>query len=171
MSLEARSLTVGGARRNFRLAEPDGAASAIVLGLHRHLAERAAPGPPERHGIPGGADGGAVVVFPEAVVPIGSGFEWDPEIDTAFLSELVDQLSDRHPPAGGRACMTGMSGAARMASHFAWHHPERVRMVGAVAGLAAGHGRPAVTARSRPRLPRDRGPDQSLRGRRHASLG
>ncbi len=141
MSLEARSLTVGGARRNFWLAEPDGAASAIVLGLHgtRSNAQRQA----RLSAMASLArDGGAVVVFPEAVVPIGSGFEWDPEIDTAFLSELVDQLSDRHPPAGGRACMTGMSGGARMASHFAWHHPERVRMVGAVAGLRAGTGDP-----------------------------
>ena len=139
MSLEARRLTVGGARRNFWLAEPDGTASAIVLGLHG--TRSSAPRQARLSAMASLArEGSAVVAFPEAIVPIGSGFEWDPEIDTAFLLELVDQLSDRHSPPGGRACMTGMSGGARMACHFAWHHAERVSMVGAVAGLRAGTG-------------------------------
>ncbi len=109
MSLEPRSLTVGGTRRNFWLAEPDGTASAIVLGLHGTRSN--APRQARLSAMASLArDGGAVVAFPEAIVPIGSGFEGDPEIDTAFLLELVDQLSDRYPATGGRACMTGMSG-------------------------------------------------------------
>ena len=170
MSLEARRLTVGGARRNFWLAEPDGTASAIVLGLHG--TRSSAPRQARLSAMASLArEGSAVVAFPEAIVPIGSGFEWDPEIDTAFLLELVDQLSDRHSPPGGRACMTGMSGGARMALPLrlapcrASEHGRRRRRA------ARRHRKRAVAARPGPGLPRDRGSDQSLRGRRHPSLG
>jgi polyhydroxybutyrate depolymerase len=80
---------------------------------------------------------GAVVAFPEGAWPLRSGFEWDLEGDVEYLRVLVDWLLARYPEAGRRVCIAGMSGGARMASHFASLHPESVRVLGAVAGLRA----------------------------------
>jgi hypothetical protein len=42
---------------------------------------------------------GAVVAFPAAARPIGSGFEWDLEGDVGYLRALVGWLLARHPEA------------------------------------------------------------------------
>jgi polyhydroxybutyrate depolymerase len=80
---------------------------------------------------------GAVVAFPEAAQPLGSGFEWDLEGDVEYLHVLVGWLLARYPEADRRVCIAGMSGGARMASRFASLHPEAVQVLGAVAGLRA----------------------------------
>jgi polyhydroxybutyrate depolymerase len=140
VTLQDRSLRVEGTSRRFLLAEPDGPASAIVFSLHgtRGTARRQA----RLSRMEGLAADGAVVAFPEALRPIGSGFEWDHVGDAAFLETLASDLGNRHPHAGPDVCMTGMSGGARMSCHFAWTHAAQVRMVGAVAGLRALDGPP-----------------------------
>ena len=84
------------------------------------------------------ADDGAVVVFPEAVRPIGSGYEWDHERDLPFLEQLANELIARYTPPGGRVCVTGMSGGARMSCVLAAARADLVSAVGAVAGLRSG---------------------------------
>ena len=78
--------------------------------------------------------------FPDAIVPIGRGFEWDHAGDTPFLRQLVAELRNRYPTRSGRVSIVGMSGGARMACHFASSYPDEVSMVGAVAGLRSPDG-------------------------------
>jgi polyhydroxybutyrate depolymerase len=141
MNGTTHDITVEGTRRSFVAFEPSGPVAAIVLSLHgsrsstagqvrlsqmQRLAER----------------GDALVVFPQAIVPIGSGFEWDLDGDIGYLSQLVDELRSRHPTPQNRVCISGMSGGARMSCHFAAARADAVAMVGAVAGLRSPRGRP-----------------------------
>jgi polyhydroxybutyrate depolymerase len=133
---------VDGESRSYLLAEPDGVASAVVLSLH---------------GSRSSADGqvrlsrmtdlteaaSAVVVFPEAIVPVGNGYEWDLDGDQAFLHTLIEELIGRYSPPSGRVAITGMSGGARMSCAFAAAHAELVSMLGAVGGLRAPLQQPA----------------------------
>jgi polyhydroxybutyrate depolymerase len=71
------------------------------------------------------------------VVPVGSGFQWDPETDMPFLVQLAEELIESYSPPQRRVCITGMSGGARMSCYFAATRSDLVTMVGAVAGLRA----------------------------------
>ena len=62
---------------------------------------------------------GVVVAFPQAVLPIGTGYRWDPATDLRFLVQLAETLIERYRPPANRICMTGMSGGARMSCWFA----------------------------------------------------
>lgn len=129
-------VTVGGTGRRYLLAEPDAPASAVILSLHGSRSN--APGQVRLSRLDELADRvGAAVAFPEAIAPIGSGYEWDLDADLAFLAAVVDELTGRFSPPGGRVAMTGMSGGARMSCRFAAVHGDIVSMVGAVAGLRA----------------------------------
>jgi polyhydroxybutyrate depolymerase len=86
---------------------------------------------------PAGSDAGAVVAFPDAVSPIGSGFEWDHHGDMSFLVALAEELVGRYSPPSGRVIVAGMSGGARMSCYFAASRSDLVECVGAVAGLRA----------------------------------
>ena len=77
----------------------------------------------------------AVVVFPQAIQPIQAGYEWDLSRDVDYIAGVATELLSRHRAPHGRVIVTGMSGGARMSSHFASIHPELVQAVGAVAGL------------------------------------
>jgi polyhydroxybutyrate depolymerase len=68
---------------------------------------------------------------------VGSGYEWKLDDDARLLSETIATLSRQFPGVHRRVCMTGMSGGARMSSHFAASHPDQVLLLGAVAGLRA----------------------------------
>lgn len=130
------SIDVGGSRRSFLLAEPANGASAVILSLHG--TRSSAEGQARLSRMAKLADSsGAVVVFPEAVRPVGSGFEWDHDGDLPYLLRLVTDLLNRYPTPISRVCVVGMSGGGRMACHFASVHPETVIMAGAVAGLRA----------------------------------
>ncbi|MGH9097779.1 MAG: alpha/beta hydrolase family esterase [Acidimicrobiales bacterium] len=136
MPLQPRVITTGDAERSYLVAEPppDAPASAVVMNLHgtRSTAARQA----HLSGFePLAQAASAVVVFPQAIVPIGSGFEWDPGQDVDYIAGLAAELLGRHRTAHGRVILTGMSGGARMSSFFAGVHPELVQAVGAVAGL------------------------------------
>jgi polyhydroxybutyrate depolymerase len=136
MSLIEQSLRVGGVDRRYLLAVTAGQnpSPSIVLSLH---------------GTRSTADGQArlsrftrvaptsVVVFPQAIAPVGRGYEWDHDRDLEFLHLLISELLARYGSADGRVGLTGMSGGARMSCRFAAAEPELVRMVGAVAGLRA----------------------------------
>jgi polyhydroxybutyrate depolymerase len=138
MTPAVRSIEVAGATRIFGLAEPAGQAVAVLLSLHGTRSSW--PRQARLSGMARLADAGAVVAFPEAVRPIGSGYEWDHQRDLAFLEELVGKLVSRYAPPGGRVCVTGMSGGARMSCVFAAARADLVSAVGAVAGLRAGDG-------------------------------
>jgi poly(3-hydroxybutyrate) depolymerase len=165
MTLSSRTTTVDGTRRSYLLAEPSGPASAIVLSLHASRSSAPRQAALSRLALLA-ERANAVVAFPQAAVVAGSGHRWDDDSDVSYLSHLVAELCARFPTPTGRVCMTGMSGGARMACHFAWMHADAVGMVGAVAGARA-----ALSAGSDPRLPRHRRPDQSLRRQRNDPLG
>ena len=135
MTLRAEVLKVAGLARRFLLAEPSGAPSVIVLSLH---GSRSSPeGQARLSSMERLGSSGAVVAFPGAAWPLGSGFEWDLEGDVEYLQVLVGWLLARYPEADRRVCLAGMSGGARIASRFASLHPEAVQVLGAVAGLRA----------------------------------
>jgi polyhydroxybutyrate depolymerase len=137
-----RSILVGGSTRNFGLVEPAGQVAAVLLSLHGTRSNW--PRQARLSGMARLADAGAVVAFPEAVRPIGSGYEWDHEGDLPFLEQLVSELISRYSPSGGRVCVTGMSGGARMSCVLAAARADLVSAVGAVAGLRSS-GRHAPT--------------------------
>jgi len=136
MTASWQTVEIDGRQRDYLLAEPAGAPRAVILSLHGTRSE--ARGQVRLTRLDGTAvEAGAVAVFPQAVSPIGRGYEWDREADLPFLSRLVDELLARYPSVGGRVVLTGMSGGARMSCHFASLRPELVSLVGAVAGLRA----------------------------------
>ncbi len=136
MALQKQVITAGDANRAYLLAEPPPGApvSAVVMSLHgtRSTAARQA----RLSGFEQLAQtAGAVVVFPQAIEPIGSGYEWDASQDVDYIAGLATELLRRHRAHHRRVLLTGMSGGARMSSLFASIHPELVQAVGAVAGL------------------------------------
>ncbi len=141
MPATRRSISVGGSSRTYLLAEPASPPRAVVLGLHgtRSTADRQAR--LSRMEAWAGEQG-AVIAFPEAVLPIGTGYQWDPETDMPYLVQLTETLIERHHPPANRICMTGMSGGARMSCWFAADRADLVSCVGAVAGLRAIADRP-----------------------------
>jgi polyhydroxybutyrate depolymerase len=144
MTLTNERLDVAGGQRGYLLAVPAGQPRAVALSLHGTRSRAREQAGYSRLGVQGTA-AGVVVAFPEAISPVGRGYEWEPATDMPYLSKLVDQLVERFPTADGRVAMTGMSGGARMSCHFASHRSDVVTMVGAVAGLRA-----PTTALSRP---------------------
>jgi polyhydroxybutyrate depolymerase len=136
--VEVRQITVGGAKRRYLLAQPAGEVSGVVLSLHgtRSSAEDQAR-LSRMASLASRSEQPAAVAFPEAVVPIGSGFQWDADTDMPFLAQLAEELIGSYSPPQGRVCMTGMSGGARMSCYFAASRSDLVTMVGAVAGLRA----------------------------------
>ncbi len=143
MPLENRVITAGDGDRSYLVAEPPPGApvSGVIMSLHGTRSTAA------RQALLSGFEQlartvSAVVVFPQAIEPIGSGYEWDPSRDVEYIARLATELLDRQQPPLGRVLLTGMSGGARMSSFFASVHPDLVQAVGAVAGL-----------RSPPRVP------------------
>jgi polyhydroxybutyrate depolymerase len=145
VTLSSEAIDVGRDRRGFLLAEPSGPARAVVLSLHGTRSRSREQARLSRLGSLG-APAGVAVAFPEAIRPIGRGYEWDPDTDLPYLSGLVDHLLSRFPSAGGGVGLTGMSGGARMSCHFGSRRPDVVTMVGAIAGLRA----PVVATLARP---------------------
>lgn len=136
MALEKQVITAGDANRSYFVAEPPPGApvSAVLMSLHGTSSTA------DRQARLSGFEqltqtASAVVVFPEAVQPIRTGYEWDPSRDVDFIAGLATQLLSRHRTPHGRVILTGMSGGARMSSLFASVHPGLVQAVGAVAGL------------------------------------
>jgi len=136
VALHKQVITAGGADRSYLVAGPPPGApvSAVIMSLHgtRSTADRQA----RLSGFGQLArTASAVVVFPQAIAPIGTGYEWDPSQDVDYIAGLAAELLSRYRAPHGRVLLTGMSGGARMSSLFASVHPELVQAVGAVAGL------------------------------------
>jgi polyhydroxybutyrate depolymerase len=136
VALQNQVFAAGDANRSYLMAEPPPGApvSTVVISLHgtRSTAVRQA----RLSGFEQLAQtASAVVVFPQAIEPIGTGYEWDPSQDVDFIAGLATELLSRHRTRHGRVLLTGMSGGARMSSLFASVHSELVQAVGAVAGL------------------------------------
>jgi polyhydroxybutyrate depolymerase len=136
VALEKQVITVGDANRSYLVAEPPPGApvSAVLMSLHGTSSTA------DRQARLSGFEqlsqtARAVVVFPEGIQPIRTGYEWDPSHDVDFIAGLATELLSRHRTPHGRLILTGMSGGARMSSLFASVHPELVQAVGAVAGL------------------------------------
>jgi polyhydroxybutyrate depolymerase len=136
MTVTGRSIDIGGSARIFGLAEPAGQVTGVLLSLHGTRSSW--PGQSRLSRMARLAAAGAVVAFPQAAAPIGSGYEWDHDGDLPFLEQLVSKLISRYSPPGGRVCVTGMSGGARMSCVLAAARADLVSAVGAVAGLRSG---------------------------------
>ena len=136
MALLKQGITTGDVHRSYLVTEPPPGrpVSAVIMSLHgtRSTAARQACLSGFEHLA---QTASAVVVFPEAIEPIGAGYEWDLDQDVDYIAGLVTELLSRHRTPHGRVLVTGMSGGARMSSRFASVHPELVQAVGAVAGL------------------------------------
>jgi poly(3-hydroxybutyrate) depolymerase len=136
VALQKQFIIAGDVNRSYLVAEPPSGApvSAVIMSLHgtRSTAARQA----RLSGFGRLArTASAVVVFPQAIEPIGSGCEWDPGQDVGYIAGLATGLLSRPRVPDGRVLLTGMSGGARMPSLFASVHPELVQAAGAVAGL------------------------------------
>ena len=112
-------LEVAGVGRRYLVVEPSGTATDIVVSLH---GTRSTPeGQARLSGLGELADTqGAVVAFPQALVSIGSGYEWVSARVICRSSPAwwtSSGASMRRPIAG--LCVAGMSGGARMACRFA----------------------------------------------------
>ena len=136
VDLQKQFVIADGAERSYLVAEPPTSlpVSAVLMSLHGTSSTAA------RQALLSGFEqlahsAGAVVVFPQAIVPIRAGYEWDPRHDVDYIAGLVAELLSRHRTPHDRVILTGMSGGARMSSLFASVHPELVQAVGAVAGL------------------------------------
>ncbi len=136
MKVVGQSIDVGGSTRMFGLAEPAGEVAAVLLSLHGTRSRW--PRQARLSGMARLTNAGAVVAFTEAALPIGPGYEWDHEGDLPFLEQLASELISRYSPPGGRVCVTGMSGGARMSCVLAAARADLVSAVGAVAGLRSG---------------------------------
>ena len=135
MGVDAHTLEVAGTARRVLVATPDGRPSNLVLSLH---GSRSSPeGQLRLSRMEALTAEGALIAFPEGGLTRGSGYEWDLERDGAFLDALISWLLRRHQPANQRVVLTGMSGGARMSSSYAAWNPDRVLLLGAVAGLRA----------------------------------
>ena len=138
MTLLQRTLRTPYGDRTYLLATPpaDRSPLGVVLSLHGSLSNAA-----QQAALSGMArltGAGAVVAFPQAARPARRGFVWDPAGDPEFILALAASLNDEFAPVERRVCLSGMSGGARMSCQVAWDHPERVWVVGAVAGVRCG---------------------------------
>ncbi len=136
VALQKQVIVAGDVNRSYLVAEPPPGApvSTVIMSLHgtSSTADRQA----RLSGFEQLArTASAVVVFPQAIEPIRSGYEWDASRDVDYIAGLAIELLSRHRTSHGRVILTGMSGGARMSSLFASVHPELVQAVGAVAGL------------------------------------
>ena len=138
------TIEVGGARRQFLVAAPTGAPTAIIVAMHGSTST------PEHQvrlsRMASLAEQGAVMAFPQGSIPARAGWEWDLHVDIAFLDAAIDDLRESFGATAVPLCVAGMSGGARMASRFASAGRNPVRVLGAVAGLRM----PAVERLERP---------------------
>ncbi|MGH2861981.1 MAG: alpha/beta hydrolase family esterase [Solirubrobacteraceae bacterium] len=133
MPVVSHHIDVSGPRARLLVAEPVGAATAIVLSMHGSTSTPARQ--LRMSGMGTLAEQGAVVAFPQGSVPSRSGWEWDLSDDLDYLDRVIGYLRESFAADTTPLCVTGMSGGARMASRFASSGGHHVNMLGAVAGL------------------------------------
>ncbi len=147
------TLSIGGHSRTVIVHLPKGygGKTAVPLVLNMHGSGSTAAEQELFTGMDATADAdGFIVAYPQALIPDGSGFDWNvpgqPLIagravpsgapdDVAFLTSLVGALEGRYCIAATRVYATGFSGGARMASQLACDSSNVFAAVAPVSGL------------------------------------
>ncbi len=146
-------LTIGGHRRTVIVHVPKGYSGAqkVPLVLNMHGSGSTAVQQEVFTGMDATADAsGFIVAYPQALIPNGSGFDWNvpgvPLIgdkpvpknaanDVEFLTSLVHNLEQRYCIDASRVYATGFSGGARMSSQLACDASNTFAAVAPVSGL------------------------------------
>jgi polyhydroxybutyrate depolymerase len=147
------TLSIGGHSRTVIVHLPKGygGKTAVPLVLNMHGSGSTAAEQELFTGMDATADAdGFIVAYPQALIPDGSGFDWNvpgqPLIggravpsgapdDVAFLTSLVGALEGRYCIAATRVYATGFSGGARMAGQLACDSSNVFAAVAPVSGL------------------------------------
>ena len=139
-ALERRAVLIGGVERAYLLCGTM-APAGIVLSLHgsRSTAARQAA----FSGMSSLQANGMVVVFPQAALPAGRGYAWEHGTDLGYLAAVLEDVRARLGSPGAPVFLSGMSGGARMACHYAAARADEVAAVAAVAGLRTPDSAPA----------------------------
>jgi polyhydroxybutyrate depolymerase len=162
------AVTVASRQRTVVVHVPSGytGSSKVALVLNMHGSGSTAAGQEEFSGMDDTSDSdGFIVAYPQALIPEGSGFDWNvPGVplvggqavpagapdDVTFLTSLVSILEQRYCIDSSRVYATGFSGGARMASQLACDAPSTFAAVAPVSGLR--HPTPCPVARPVPVL-------------------
>ncbi len=146
-------LPVAGSARTVIVHVPRGYTgnTEVPLVLNLHGSGSTAAGQEGFTGMDATADAdGFIVAYPQALIPDGSGFDWDvpgePLVggrpvpanapnDVEFLTQLVGTLSHRYCIDRNRVFATGFSGGARTASQLACDDSSTFAAVAPVSGL------------------------------------
>lgn len=147
------SLTVDGRKRIVIVHVPPGYSSSIQIPLVLNMHGSGSTAQEEEifSGMDSTADAdGFIVAYPQALIPDGSGFDWnvpgEPLIggrsvpanapdDVAFLTTLVTALEQRYCIEGSHVYATGFSGGARISSQLACDSSTTFAAVAPVSGL------------------------------------
>ncbi len=147
------TLTIAGQPRVVRVHIPTGydGTNAVPLVVNMHGSGSTAAGQEAFSGMDATADkNGFIVVYPQAVIPQGSGYEWnvpgvplfggkavpaDAADDVAFIKAVVANAEASYCVDKTRVYATGMSGGGRMASQLACDASGTFAAVAPVAGL------------------------------------
>jgi polyhydroxybutyrate depolymerase len=134
----------------------------VPLVLNMHGSGSTASEQEQFTGMDGTADAdGFIVAYPQALIPNGSGFDWNvPGVplvggrsvppagadDVAFLTQLASVLEQRYCVDHSRVYATGFSGGARISSQLACDASTTIAAVAPVSGLR----RPVPCSAARP---------------------
>jgi polyhydroxybutyrate depolymerase len=146
-------LAVGGANRLVIVHIPSGyeGSMPVALVLNLHGSESTASAQELFSGMDATSDAdGFIVAYPQALIPAGSGYEWNiPGVplfggtyppknaanDITFIVDLVHDLAGRYCINSHEVYATGVSGGGRMASQLACDASGTIAAVAPVAGL------------------------------------
>ncbi len=144
--------TIGGVVRTAVVHVPTGyATSPVPLVVNMHGSQSTATQQEAFTGMDATADAdGFLVVYPQADIPSGTGFEWNvpgqplfggaavpagSADDVAFIEQLVDRLEQQYCIDESRIYATGFSGGARMASQLGCDASTTFAAIAPVSGL------------------------------------
>ena len=144
--------TIGGKRRTAIVHVPTGyATTPVPLVVNMHGSQSTALEQEGLTGMDATADADTfLVVYPQAAIPAGSGFEWNvpgqplfggvpvpkgSPNDVSFIEKLVGSLEQRYCIDKNRVFATGFSGGARMASQLGCDASKTFAAVAPVSGL------------------------------------
>ncbi len=144
--------TIGGKQRTAIVHVPPGyATSPVPLVVNMHGSQSTAAAQEGFSGMDVTADADTfIVVYPQADIPAGGGFEWNvpgqplfggaavpagSPNDVSFIEKLVDSLEQNYCIDRNRVFATGFSGGARMASQLGCDASKIFAAVAPVSGL------------------------------------
>jgi polyhydroxybutyrate depolymerase len=147
------NLEIGGHQRTVIVHLPPdyNSSRAVALVLNLHGSGSTAAAQEVFSGMDATSDKGSfIVVYPQGLIPAGTGFDWNiPGVplfgggtaprgsanDVAFLTQLVPVLESKYCINQREVFVTGMSGGGRMASQLACDSSTTFAAVAPVAGL------------------------------------